>query len=74
MIVYAAKKPDICPYCHRGKFLRAPREETQPTIQQTVIVQQAQPEVRPSTKYCKNCGAKITENSKYCDTCGSELS
>jgi len=73
LIVYAFKEPDMCPYCHKGKFLRAPREETQQPIQKIVYVQQAQPEVRPPKNYCQNCGVELTKNTKYCEMCGSEI-
>ena len=63
----------MCPYCHRGKFLRAPREDTQQVIQQTVIVQQPQPEMKYSEKYCQNCGAKLSKNASFCEMCGSEI-
>ena len=63
----------MCPYCHKGKFLKAPREAPQQTMQQTVIIQQAQPEIRPSKNYCLNCGTKLIKYAKYCETCGSEI-
>jgi len=73
LIVYAAKEPDWCPYCHKGKFLRAPREETQQPTQQIVYVQQVQPEVGSPKSYCPNCGVKLTKHTKYCEMCGSEI-
>jgi len=26
-----------------------------------------------STKFCRNCGAKIPVDSKFCETCGAQL-
>lgn len=70
LIVYAFKEPDMCPYCHRGKFLRAPREEPQQPVQEIVYVQRVQAEER---HYCSNCGVKLTKDSKYCEMCGAEI-
>ena len=37
---------------------------------------QAKAEAAPattSTKFCRNCGAKITRESKFCEECGTRL-
>jgi len=73
LIVYASKEPDMCPYCHRGKFLRAPREKPQKPVQKVIYVQQIQPEVKSSGNYCPNCGVKLSKDAKYCELCGSEI-
>ncbi|MBN1803099.1 MAG: hypothetical protein JW891_16430 [Candidatus Lokiarchaeota archaeon] len=70
LIWYAVKEPDLCPFCHRGKFLKPPREELKPIMQQAVLIQS---ESKPSNNFCALCGERLTNTAKYCPGCGNEI-
>lgn len=60
LLIYGCKKPNVCPYCHRGKFLIAPIEA--PLQQQPI----------PYTiNFCSNCGRK-SSGTRFCEGCGYE--
>ncbi len=45
---------------------------TQPVSQPKVEMAPAVPTGAP-TKFCRNCGAKISRESKFCEECGTRL-